>query len=96
MRACTAVIALLVPLAAHGEAATARYAGTQLQVAQDFLQRARDAAQAGDRSLAGALAWQAALDARLAAGMTESADVLTGAARIANEANNLVHALSIR
>ena len=86
--------ALLVPLAVHAEPATERYADVQLQVAQEYLQRARDAAQAGEHSLAGALAWQAVLDARLAAGMTETAEIRVGASAVANDAQRLVHGIA--
>ena len=94
MRAPIVLFALLVPLAAHGERATDRYADVQLGVAQEFLLRAREAAQAGQRSLAGALAWQATLDARIAVGMTESAAIRVGASAVASEAERLLHGIA--
>lgn len=94
MHRSVALIALLMPFAAHADRATDRYADVQLQVAQEFLQRARDAAQAGQHSLAGAFAWQAALDARLAVGMTESAEVRVGASAVASEAQRLVRGIA--
>lgn len=94
MRAALFILALLVPLCGHAERATERYADVQLQVAQDFLQRARDAASTGQRSLAGALAWQAVIDARIARGMTESAEVRRSASVVASEAQRLVHGIA--
>ena len=76
--------------AGAGELATERYSEVQLQVAREFLQRARDAAHVGDRSLAGSLAWQATLDARIALGMSESPEIRLGAASVADEARRLV------
>jgi hypothetical protein len=80
--------------ASAGDLATERYADEQLQVAREFLQRAHNAAQAGEHSLAGALAWQAALDARLAVGMTGSAEVRLGASAVASEAQRLVRGIA--
>jgi chromosome condensin MukBEF complex kleisin-like MukF subunit len=90
VRVAVLLVALVFSPGAHGEPATARYAPAQLAVAQDFLQRAREAAAAGDGSLVGKLAWQASLDARLAWGMSESWAVRAPAARIFDEARRLV------
>ena len=81
----------LAGAAAAGDRATERYAPDQLQMAQQSLQGAREAALRGDAALVGTLAWQASVDARLAWAMSDSAMVRGPAARIYEEANRLVH-----
>ena len=81
----------LSSVAAAGDRATERYAPDQLQMAEQSLQSAREAALRGDISLAGTLASQASLDARLAWQMSDSAAVRGPAARIFNEASRLAH-----
>jgi hypothetical protein len=92
------VLALLLLAAAPswGELATARYAPAQLQVAEDFLERARIAATRGNLSLAGRLAWQARLDARLAWTMSESSSLRAEAAEIGAAAAALIRQLAKR
>ena len=87
------LVALVLPATAvAGDAiGTARYAPVQLELAQESLQQAREAALMGQLSLAGRLAWVASLDARLAWGMSESAAVRIPAARVFGEATRLVH-----
>lgn len=72
------------------QSATARYAPDQLEMAQQSMQRAREALLMGDGSLAGQLAWQASVDARLAWAMSDAAAVRAPAAEIATEAARLV------
>jgi hypothetical protein len=88
------LLCLLLPLAAHAELPTERYAPAQLFVAQGFLERARAAAESGDAGLAGKLAFQASLDARLAWGMTESAALRREAAQVGSAASALIHRLA--
>lgn len=90
MRPAALVALLLIPLGAAAEDATARYAPAQLEMARQSLERAREAMVMGQGSLAGELAWQASVDARLAWGMTDSWAVRAPAARIASEAARLV------
>jgi len=90
MRGVALLLWLLVPLAAAAENATARYAPAQLEMAQQSMQRAREALLMGEGSLAGRLAWQASVDARLAWAMSEAAAVRAPAAAIAAEAARLV------
>jgi hypothetical protein len=84
------VALLLIPLGAAAENATARYAPAQLDMARQSLERAREAMVMGEGSLAGELAWQASVDARLAWAMSDSWAVRAPAARIAAEAAQLV------
>jgi hypothetical protein len=77
--------------AAAAPLATERYAPDQLEMAQQSLLRARAASQLGDRSLAGKLAWEASVDARLAYGMSESPSVQNAAAEVLSEAQSLAH-----
>jgi hypothetical protein len=87
----TLALLLMIPASGFaGEPATERYAPAQIFVAQDLLQRARAAAARGDASRAGKLAWQASLDARLAWGMTDSAELRADAARVGGEASALI------
>ena len=85
-----ALLLLLPAVCRAEELATERYAPAQISVAQDLLQRARAAAARGDASRAGKLAWQASLDARLAWGMTDSAELRADAARVGGEASALI------
>lgn len=85
-----ALLLLLPAVCSAEELATERYAPAQIFVAQDLLQRARAAAARGDATRAGKLAWQASLDARLAWGMTESAELRADAARVGGEASALI------
>jgi hypothetical protein len=81
---------LIAAPASWAERATARYAPVQLRVAQDSLDRARAAIVLGDFSLAGKLAWQANLDARLAWGMSESPSLRAEAAEVGGAAADLI------
>ena len=90
MRAVPLLLCLLVPVTAAAQSATARYAPDQLEMAQQSMQRAREALLMGEGSLAGQLAWEASVDARLAWAMSDAADVRAPAAAIAAEAERLV------
>jgi hypothetical protein len=95
MRAFFLALAILLsPALAQADEATERYAPAQLSVAQDFLARARAAAERGDSGLAGKLAWQASLDARLAWRMTESQPLRAEAAQVGGAAHALIHRLA--
>ena len=94
MRAALMALALLLPALALAEAPTERYAPAQLAVAQQMLERARVAALRGDAALAGRLAWQASLDARLTWAMTRSEALRADAAAIARAARVLVTRLA--
>ena len=90
---------LLLPLLAaalvlHAEPATERYAPAQLRMGYDLLERARTAVARGEAELAGQLAWQASLDARLAWGMTESPALRAEAAELGGSANALIRRLA--
>lgn len=74
----------------HAEPATERYAPAQLRMGYHLLERARAAAARGEAGLAGQLAWQASLDARLAWGMTESPALRAEAAELGGSANALI------
>jgi hypothetical protein len=78
----------------HAELATERYAPAQLRVGHDFLEQAHAAAARGDVRLAGRLAWQAGLDARLAWRMTESAELRADAAELGGAANMFIRHLA--
>ena len=71
MRWLLAFPLVLALAAAHAERATERYAPAQLFVARDLLERARAAAAIEEFGAAATYAQQAAVDARLAWGMTE-------------------------
>ena len=87
---------LLVAAAApsHAEPATERYAPAQLAAGQEMFERAQAAAARGETRLAGRLAWQANLDARLAWRMTESEDLRGDAAELGGEASALIRHLA--
>lgn len=91
MRFVAFIACLYIPLAIAGDNATGRYAPAQLEMAQHSLERAREAMLMGEGSLAGELAWQASVDARLAWAMSDSPAVRSPAAAIAAEAARLVH-----
>jgi hypothetical protein len=80
--------------AAGAELATERYAPAQLAVGQQMLERAQAAAARGDTRLAGRLAWQAGLDARLAWRMSESEALRSDAAELGGAARALIHDLA--
>jgi len=90
MRLAVLLALLVLPFAASADNATARYAPAQIEMAQRSLERAREAMVMGEGSLAGQLAWQASVDARLAWAMSDSAAVRTPASAIAAEASRLV------
>jgi hypothetical protein len=90
MRAAVLLSLLVLSFSARAEPATERYASAQLRVAQEFLDRARTAVARGDHALAGRLAWQASLDARIAWSMTESEWLRAEAAQLAGAARMLV------
>ena len=81
-------------VATHAGPATERYAPAQLGVGREFLERAQAAAAGGDARLAGKLAWQAGLDARLAWRMTESAVMRADAAELGGDAAELIRRLA--
>jgi hypothetical protein len=95
-------LALLAALVFAGTAvaddlrATARYAPAQLQMAQQSLERAREAALMGQASLAGTLAWDASVDARLAWEMSDSPAIRGAAARVFQEASLLARQVADR
>jgi hypothetical protein len=91
-----AVAALLafLPLAAHAERATERYAPAQLGVARDLLDQARAAASLQEYASAGKLAWQALVDARIAYGMTDAAALQGEAAAIAAQSSELTRQIA--
>jgi hypothetical protein len=90
-----AAFVLFLPMLAHAERATERYAPTQLGVAHDFLDRARAAASQHDYATAGKLAWQAQVDARIAWGMTDAGGLRAEAAAITADATALTRSLTI-
>ena len=92
------LVALVFPVtAAAGElSGIARYAPAQLQMAQQSLDRAREAALMGQASLAGSLAWGASVDARLAWGMSDSWAIRAPAAQVFREATRLVRQVAER
>jgi hypothetical protein len=98
MSVCALLIGLLVPVvwAAGDISAATRYAPAQLQIAQQSLERAREAALMGQASVAGTLAWGATVDARLAWGMSDSPAIRGPAARVFQEANRLVRQMADR
>lgn len=96
MRMVACIVSLLLAMPALAEPATERYAPGQLQLAQEELAQARDALRAGNLPLAGTLAWQAELDARLAWRMSESAALRAAAATVAQEAQRLVREQAAR
>lgn len=90
--AVRALIALVVLHAAGvlaAEPATGGYAGAQLGVAEDELARARAAYAAHDYTTGSRLASQAALDARLAWSMTDSAILRRAAVDVFGRAERL-------
>jgi hypothetical protein len=91
MRYAWLAVCLFATSAAAQPPATERYAPAQLEMAQQSLLRAREASLLGEQALAGKLAWQASVDARLAWGMSDSPSVHSAAARVLSEARNLVH-----
>jgi hypothetical protein len=87
------IVALMAGIAAaaglHAEPATARYAPVQLQVAQKALDRAERLLRRGEEDAARRLATRAALDARLAWAMTDSAFLREQAAELYLSASSL-------
>lgn len=81
--------ALLACTAAHAERATERYAPAQIFVARDLLDRARAAAALEEYATAATYAQQAAVDARIAWGMTDAPTLRAQAGAILGEANAL-------
>jgi hypothetical protein len=71
------------------EPATAPYAGAQLRLAEETLQRARTAFATHDYVMGRRLAAQAALDARLTWSMTQSAVLRSAAAALNRQAERL-------
>jgi|SRR5919109_4477985 hypothetical protein len=94
MRAALPLVFFLLCVPARAELPTERYAPAQLRVAQDLLERARVAAARGDHALAGKLAWQASLDARITWAMTESEWLRAKAAQVGGAARMLVTRLA--
>ncbi|HEX6157854.1 MAG TPA: hypothetical protein VFZ54_17645 [Burkholderiales bacterium] len=91
---CLALLAASAALRA--EPATERYAPAQLGAGYALLERARGAAALGDAGLAGKLAWQASLDARLAWKMTESPVLRADAAALGGAAASLVRRMALK
>ena len=89
MRTLFLVAALLLPLAAHAERATERYAPDQLGVARDLLERARASASLQEYAAAATYAREAELDARLAWGMSDAPELHAEAAAVGGEARAL-------
>jgi hypothetical protein len=94
MRLLAVCVLVCVPAWAYAQRATEQYAPTQIGVARDFLERARAAAGLGELSEADTDARQAQLDARIAWGMTDAADLRAQAADIAAQAAALSRGLS--
>ena len=80
---------VLFVASAHAERATERYAPAQLFVARDLLERARAAAALQEFGAAANYAQQAAVDARLAWGMTDLAALRAQAEAILGDAQAL-------
>ena len=74
---------------AHAQRATERYAPSQLFVARDLLERARAAAALEQFGVAASYAQQAAVDARIAWGMTDLAAPRAEAEAILGDAQAL-------
>ena len=89
MRLLGLLVGALVAFTAAAEPAASRYAGAQLQVAQDNLRGAQAAARAGDLARAAALAQAALVDARLVWGMSDAAPLRAAAIEVAEEAELL-------
>jgi len=88
-------LALLVVCApSYAGPATERYASVQLNVGRELLERAHAAAARGEDRLAGKLAWQASLDARLAWRMSEAPSLRADAAELGGEASELIRRLA--
>jgi hypothetical protein len=86
---CTGALLFLLAFAAapiRADSATAQFAGAQLAFAEAALARAGEARLRGDYRLAGRLAAQAELDARLAWPMSRTEGVRRAAAQIARAA----------
>lgn len=80
--------------ALRAELPTERYAPAQLRMGNDLLEQAHAAAARGDAGLAGKLAWQASVDARLAWKMTESPALRADAAELGGAAASLIRGLA--
>jgi hypothetical protein len=93
------LVALLLASAAatsaRAEAPVARFAPLQLQIARESMREARLRA-ATDPVMAGNLARQAGLDARLAWGMSSSLPLRAAAAEVASDSAALLHQLGMR
>jgi hypothetical protein len=97
MRALLVGIAMLIlflPAPVRAETPTERYAPAQLGVARHFLERARAHAALGEHAQAGRFASQAAFDARLTWGMSDSPHLRAEAAEVGRAANALVTRLA--
>ncbi len=88
--------AVLCVATAHAERATERYAPAQLFVARDLLEHARAAAALQEFGAAATYAQQAAVDARLAWGMTDIPALRAEAQGILGEAQALTTNRSAR
>jgi hypothetical protein len=88
-RLALAVVLLGTCAALHAEPPVAQFAGAQLRMAQAALDRARAALERHDFRTARHHAAQAALDARLAWGMTDSAAVRRFAIELNGQAERL-------
>ena len=94
MHVFLALALLAMCVASHAGPATERYAPAQLNAGRELLERAHAAAARGDDRLAGKLAWQASLDARLAWRMSEAPALRADAAELGGEASELIRRLA--
>jgi hypothetical protein len=90
----TLVATLLAAGLAHGGPAIADFAPGQLRHAEALLQQAKDALARGDYERTRRLAAQAALDARLAYGMTDSGFIRQDAIAVHEESARLLGSAS--
>ena len=85
----TLVGVLLLPQTVHAAPPTAEFAAAQLEFAAEALRRAEAAYDVQDYALAGRLSAEAALDARLAWGMSDERAMRRAAADINGRAESL-------
>lgn len=89
MRGAWLLLVVALPLLAHAGRATERFAPDQIQLAEDSLRDARNAAAAADYQRAGILARGARVDARLTWAMTDDERLRSEAASVAAQAEAL-------
>ena len=93
MRAALLLLLSLAPAAVCAARATDRFAPDQIQLAEDSLRAAREAAAAADFKRAGMLAREADIDARITWGMTDDGRLRSEAASVATQAESLARTL---